>query len=319
MSALIPCTEWRVVNVSPTVRRITIAAAAVVILVGVFGAGYAILRPTTSDSDSRDDATTTLAVAAATPSSSSPSLIATDLETRVLFLPTLLPSDLKQCLQGRELGDSDRFCSESSEDRWLQVALRQSHEVQLSSGTPIPASSGAVWLPTQPDRLELAFPLAQFYILDLIGKSVTEDEMLEIMVSVPGVANREALIGEYDSRLDLEALSEDELANSLFDPTTEPRATNQGSQAVIYADGMTLLIVDGFLNRLLDFAYTMNRPELIEGMDRPVVVGFSTTTEVVEVAWEQRGWLWSLEGVTSREAMIDLAVDIISQVETLGR
>jgi hypothetical protein len=209
-----------------------------------------------------------------------------DFNQGVLFLPEMLPADLEPCVEGARSGSTDRFCSSENEDRWLQVALRQTHELRISDGEAIPNSDGAVWLFVSEDRRELAVPISAWYSVVILGKNMTDGEVLSAAASILGIAYRSDLYGSYEERLDLDAVTEADLAQLLGDGA---RAAVQPGQASISSPQSNVLVVDGNLNSLADFAYTIDRPSLVGGMGRPIVVGGSPSTGRTQVAWEQRG------------------------------
>lgn len=290
--------------------RLVVAVAVVASAIAVFF----VARDRPNDDELLMNTTTTRSVTTST-SDWSAALVKVDFNQGVLFLPEMLASDLEPCVEGARRGTTDRFCSSEIDDRWLQVSLRQNHELRLSEGEAIPDSGGAVWLHVGDDRRELAAPISAWYSVVLLGKNMTEQELVSIAESIPGIAYPSDLAATNEERLDLDATAEGDLAQLLG---TGARATIQSGQASISSPDVSVLIVDGSLNRLADFAFTIDRPRLVGGMGRPIVVGESGSGTRSQVAWEQRGWLWSLETNAGPDDALEAALGLIERVAVLN-
>lgn len=250
-------------------------------------------------------------------STAPPSSAATRSETQsdlgLLYLPSALPTDLSLCVDALQARALARFCSDEDPNRWIQVTLQPSHEVPLGAGTGEPTVPGARWLPTQPDRLIVAVPLARFHVLTLLGKTVTAAELLSAVESVPTLVDPDLLVGEYEKPLDVAALTDSQLENLIGPGSSVVRTSHDDGSTTVFLDGSTLLIVDGALNPLSEFAFTLDMPRALEGLDRPVAIGESADG-VIQLAWQQRGWLWSLETRWDQPSAIVFAEQLISRV-----
>ena len=188
--------------------------------------------------------------------------------------------------------------------------------VRLEGAPPIPDTHGGVWL-NRSDPAEIAIPSGAFHFVVVTSKALPDNELIAVAGSIPVVANRDALYGSYEVPLDLDAVSDDQLAGLMSHLDANPRVAGRGwGEAQVLTSTVFLSLFDGDGLTVPDFATTLPLPRLITA-DRPVIVGESTARRRVYAIWDQRGYGWCLEGQVTVDEITAIALDVIDRVAAL--
>lgn len=273
----------------------------------LLASGCASFEPVTTE------ALSTL-VSTASPSASDV-LVATAPGERFINHPTLLPEGWELCRHLERAQTGDRWCHPDDEDVWLQVATRQRDLVRLDLGEPIEGSATGVWL-ARTEPIEAAFPSSAGDVVVVSSAALPEDSLVTIAESIPLVGSRDSLYAEYELPLDLETVSDEELAKLLESLGEEVRVNRRNLEASIFTSVIILRVFAVDELYVPDLAPWIPKPRLIDG-DRPVVVGESESRSRSYAIWDQRGYGWRLEGQMTAQDASGLALAIVELVAAL--
>lgn len=235
----------------------------------------------------------------------------------LLYYPTLLPEGWETCRQLEDKSKGDRFCDPDDEPAsWLQVAVKDADLVRLDQGRSS-GDHGGVWLESG-ERSEIAYPVGQFLAVVISTETdLTEDDVLAISESIPLVGARATLYGSYELPLDLDAVTDEQLAELVEGIDPDPRiAGRRTGEAQIFTSTGSLYLFFGDGYTVPDFGPTVPYPYLAVA-DRPLVVGESPSRGIVYAVWDQRGYGWRLETQVTAGDIETIARDLIERIAEL--
>ncbi|MEA3509972.1 MAG: hypothetical protein U9R51_00915, partial [Actinomycetota bacterium] len=151
----------------------------------------------------------------------------------LLYYPTLIPAGWELCRQIEDIDQGDRFCDPDDDEAWLQVAVKDSGVVPTDGAPFVSGSDTAVWL-DHARFLEIATPVGAFQTLVVSSNALSDDDIVVVFESIPLVANRAALYGSYEVHLDLDAVSDEQLAALLtqYDPNPQVAGRRWGEAQI---------------------------------------------------------------------------------------
>lgn len=217
-----------------------------------------------------------------------------------LLYPRLLPRGYEHCWVADEFRETDRFCDPQSEDRWLNISF--DHQIQLGSGTYATDFHSAESIEV---GRRLVVPIG-FAALVVTASGSSVDEILAVTESIPIVGEREALYSAPEVPLDVDSLTDEQIAG-LVDADEPSGLTRYGGSFRLSAGDLSLNASPSF-DPLYKFTSTMPMPRLVLRGGRPAIVGESAQGRWW-ATWMQRGLLLQLEGQgTSEDAVRMLAL-----------
>lgn len=237
-------------------------------------------------------------------------------DPELLYYPTLIPAGWELCRQIEDIAQGDRFCAADDDQAWLQVAVKDSGVVPTDGAPFVSGSNTAVWL-DHARFLEIANPVGTFQTLVVSSNALSDDDIVAVFESIPLVANRAALYGSYEVPLDLDAVSDGQLADLLTQYDSDPQvAGRRWGEAQVHTPTVSLQLFYGDGLTVPDFATTLAMPRLIDA-DRPIVVGESPTRNRTYAIWDQRGYGWRLEGQITVDEITALALNVVDRIAAL--
>ncbi len=237
----------------------------------------------------------------------------------LLYYPTVLPEGWEVCRQLEDKSKGDRFCDpdEESSSLWLQIAVKDADTVRLDRGQSTGDPHGGVWLEND-ERIEVAYQAGQFLVVVVSTESdLTADDVLVISDSIPLVGARDTLYGAYELPLDLDAVTDEQLAELVSEIDSDPRIAGRrtGEAQIFMSDGsLSLFFGDGYT--VPDYGPTLPLPYL-GAADRPLVVGESLSRGIAYAVWDQRGFGWRLETQGTATDIEAVAIDLIARIAAL--
>ena len=146
--------------------------------------------------------------------------------------------------------------------------------------------------------------------------ALPEDSLITIAESIPLVGSRDSLYSAYEPPLNLETVTDEDLARLLESAGEDVRVTRRDLEASVFTSVIILRLFAVDELYVPDLAPWIPKPRLIDA-NRPVVVGESESRSRTYAIWDQRGYGWRLEGQMSVEEASRLALAVIEQVPAL--
>lgn len=288
----------------PTKSRTPAVAAAFLVVLGLGAIAAALLLNSAGD-DAVVTATTSVDMVRP--------LSPVQIGEALLYYPTLLPSDLDLC--GESINAPNMrviVCNGgSSPDRTLRIDIKSSYPQGPWGYAPLrdPVPDRRGWTAATGPKTIVNIPVSDLWFLRVEASGMSLGEIVAIMDSLPIISNREALIGPdiFERRIKLVDIDEATLRSLVASEQFVKVCQMNPDQALIVIDNATdwraLISINpaepfdseeitlGEPSVLVDLAGQLGSARLVEGVDRPVLVG--RIDGETQLAWVQGDLLWT--------------------------
>ncbi len=315
-------------NATRSRRTGPLAALVALVAVLVIGAITALIAQGDGTEEVVVQSTTSSLASVPTTSTSvaGPSLVPVALGLDLLFYPGRVPADLSLCEEvNNPPSMSVTVCDGAN--RTVSVSVRPSEFPELD-GQPVEGHSE--WrIVEEGGNVTLEVPIANTWRLRAEAKGLKSDEVVEIVESTRVVANRDALITDYEVVVPVafEDLTDEQL-RKITAGSINPTIVRSDQ------DGITITGETGDVGSfalfagtaspadLLDVVSGLGSARLVTSTDRPMIAGSGIVGDDPSlwdsmVYWIQRGKMWTLFTQSDSDSATELAVEASKAIAAL--
>jgi len=238
----------------------------------------------------------------------------------LLWYPTVLPSDLKDCSEVINDPTFRLTCTadDPGVEREITLEIRPTGYPKLD-GEAVPGHFG--WSRAFQGTAEvIEVPVGVTWRLRAVAVGVDSDELVAVVDSIPVIGDRQALIPAFELPLVLVDTGDDALEALIARDREVEVVRDTTSSAFIVVgssseDRVLIHVGSAQPGDLVEFVGELGDARLVDQAERPMVIG--TSNDQTQIVWIQRGLLWSLLTPMPEGQAVDFSLDLSQSISSL--